>query len=115
MTLTEAIHARHSVRQYKDKALGAETISALQAEIDSCNRESGLHIQLVTNEPEAFDSFILCCCPQRFPYIHILHNFSALFPETNLFYYRPLSSSLLPHRFTGQSINSLHVCIFLLI
>lgn len=58
MTLTEAMHARHSVRQYKDKALGAETVSALQAEIDSCNSESGLHIQLVTNEPKAFDSFM---------------------------------------------------------
>lgn len=58
MNLIEAIHARHSVRQYKDKALDAETVSALQTEIDSCNRESGLHIQLVTNEPKAFDSFM---------------------------------------------------------
>lgn len=58
MNLIEAIHARHSVRQYKDKALGAETVSALQAEIDSCNRESGLHIQLITNEPKAFAGFM---------------------------------------------------------
>lgn len=58
MNLIEAIHARHSVRQYKAKALDAETVSALQTEIDSCNRESGLHIQLVTNEPKAFDSFM---------------------------------------------------------
>ncbi len=58
MNLIEAIRARHSVRQYKNKPLEAEVISALQAEIDRCNQESGLHIQLVTNEPKAFDGFM---------------------------------------------------------
>lgn len=58
MNEKEAMQARHSVRQYKNKALNAEVISALQAEIDDCNRESGLHIQLVTNEPKAFDGFM---------------------------------------------------------
>lgn len=58
MNLTEAIAARHSVRQYNNKPLEAEVISALQAEIDACNQESGLHIQLVINEPKAFDSFM---------------------------------------------------------
>lgn len=56
--LMEAINTRHSVRQYKNKPLESEVICALQAEIDSCNRESGLHIQLVTNEPKAFDGFM---------------------------------------------------------
>ena len=58
MTLKEAMQARHSVRQYTNKPLEAELVAALQAEIDSCNRESGLHIQLVTNEPKAFDGFM---------------------------------------------------------
>lgn len=58
MSITEAMKARHSVRQYKNQPISAETISALQAEIDACNKESGLHIQLVTNEPKAFDSFM---------------------------------------------------------
>lgn len=58
MTELEAIALRHSVRQYKDKPLSAEQIAALQTAIDECNRESGLHIQLVTNEPKAFDSFM---------------------------------------------------------
>lgn len=58
MDLTEAMNARHSVRQYKNKPLGAEVIAALQEEIESCNQESGLHIQLVTNEPKAFDSLM---------------------------------------------------------
>lgn len=58
MNETEAMQARHSVRQYKNKALTAEVIAALQAEIDGCNRKSGLHIQLVANEPKAFDGFM---------------------------------------------------------
>lgn len=58
MNLMEAMNARHSVRQYKNKPLEAELIAALQAEIEACNKESGLHIQLVTNEPKAFDGFM---------------------------------------------------------
>lgn len=58
MDLKEAMQARHSVRQYKDRPLSVEVIAALQEEIAACNRESGLHIQLVTNEPRAFDGFM---------------------------------------------------------
>lgn len=58
MSITEAMKMRHSVRQYKNQPIGADIISLLQTEIDACNRESGLHIQLVTNEPKAFDSFM---------------------------------------------------------
>ena len=54
MTLQEAIVARHSVRQYIDKPIEAEKIQQLQDLISECNREGGLHIQLVTNEPNAF-------------------------------------------------------------
>ena len=54
MTLQEAIKARHSVRQYKDTAIEAEKIAQLQALIDQSNSEAGLHMQLVTNEPNAF-------------------------------------------------------------
>lgn len=56
MDLMEAIEQRHSVRQYKGEPIEAEKIEALQREIELCNREGGLHIQLVTNEPSAFDS-----------------------------------------------------------
>lgn len=58
MDLTEAMKARHSVRQYQNKPLDTETVKALQAEIHKCNQESGLHIQLVKNEPKAFDGFM---------------------------------------------------------
>lgn len=54
MTIQQAIKARHSVRQYIDKPIEAEKIQQLQALIDECNRQEGLHIQLVTNEPNAF-------------------------------------------------------------
>ena len=54
MTLQEAIVARHSVRQYTDKPIEAEKIQQLQDLIDKCNRDGGLHIQLVTDEPNAF-------------------------------------------------------------
>ena len=54
MTLQEAIKNRHSVRQYLDKPVEAEKIAQLRALTDECNRKGGLHIQLVTNEPNAF-------------------------------------------------------------
>ena len=58
MNLSKAIKTRHSVRRYQNKPLEAEIISALQAEITVCNQESNLHIQLVTNEPKAFNGFM---------------------------------------------------------
>lgn len=57
MDFKDAIYQRHSVRRYLDKPLGASVISALQQEIDVCNEKSGLHIQLVVNEHEAFKGF----------------------------------------------------------
>ena len=57
MELFEAMKSRHSVRQYKDIPLGEGEIRALRDEIDACNGESGLHIQLVCDEPKAFDCF----------------------------------------------------------
>lgn len=78
MTLQEAIEARHSVRAYKDKPLSDEVVKVLEDEIVKLNRRSSeyhssslgngrgakeegeandegqLHIQLVCNEPKAF-------------------------------------------------------------
>lgn len=58
MTVMEAASARHSVRQYLDQPLLPETVTALSEEVQSCNRESGLHIQLAINEPKAFSGFM---------------------------------------------------------
>lgn len=55
MTELEAIRARHSVRQYLNKPLKPDELVQLRSEVDACNKESGLHIQLVTNEPKAFE------------------------------------------------------------
>lgn len=58
MTLTEAIHSRHSVRRYKDTPLPADVIETLLQKISEVNAEGGLHIQLVTDEPKAFKSIL---------------------------------------------------------
>lgn len=52
------MRARHSVRQYDPRPIAPEALAALQQEVDACNREGGLHIQLVTDEPKAFDGFM---------------------------------------------------------
>ncbi len=55
MDLLEAMRERHSVRRYINKPIEPETAAALEKFIEECNAESGLHIQLVKNEPKAFD------------------------------------------------------------
>ena len=54
MTIQEAIEARHSVRAYKDQPLSEEIVKVLEDEIVKLNRERQLHIQLICNEPKAF-------------------------------------------------------------
>ena len=54
MTIQEAIEARHSVRAYKDQPLSEETVNVLEDEIVTLNNEGQLHIQLICNEPKAF-------------------------------------------------------------
>lgn len=56
ITVEEAIEQRHSVRQYTDKPLSAEHCASLEAEIERCNAEGNLHMSLVRDEPEAFNS-----------------------------------------------------------
>ena len=58
MYLKEAMKERHSVRQYEDRPLSESVIAELENEIEACNKESGLYIQLVKDEPKAFDSFM---------------------------------------------------------
>ena len=58
MELLEVIKERHSVRSYTDKKIEQDKIKQLQDMIDVCNRESGLHMQLVTDEPKAFDGLM---------------------------------------------------------
>lgn len=59
MTLPEAIKERHSVRKYEDKPIAPQSIAILKAEIEKTNAESGLHIQLVLDEPRCFSAGVL--------------------------------------------------------
>ena len=59
MDICEIIKNRHSVRSYQDKEIEKEKVDILQSEIDACNKQSGLHIQLAINEPKAFKTSIL--------------------------------------------------------
>ena len=56
MDIREAMLQRHSVRAYDDQPITGEDLDKLEALISACNAESGLHIQLVTDEPQAFQS-----------------------------------------------------------
>lgn len=54
MDITEAMQLRHSVRAYTDKKIEGDVLAELKAEVEACNKESGLNIQLITDEPNAF-------------------------------------------------------------
>ena len=54
MTIQEAIETRHSVRAYKDLPLSEEIVKLLEDELVKLNHEGQLHIQLICNEPKAF-------------------------------------------------------------
>ncbi len=54
MTLQEAIEARHSVRAYMEQPLAEDVVKELEEQMANLNQEGNLHIQLVLNEPKAF-------------------------------------------------------------
>lgn len=58
MTMKEAIKARHSVRQYKDEPIRAETAAELNRFIAESNGESGLHTQLILDDPACFRTLL---------------------------------------------------------
>ena len=55
---TELIRARHSVRQYKAMPIEQEIRDQLNEYVRSINEESGLHLQVLCDEPECFSSRI---------------------------------------------------------
>ena len=54
MELWEAMEQRHSVRAYQNRPIAGEVKEELEAWIAQCNREGGLHMQLILDEPRAF-------------------------------------------------------------
>ena len=58
MDIREAIKSRHSVRYYRNEPIAEETRAELEALIGACNEESGLHMQLIVEDPECFDTLL---------------------------------------------------------
>ncbi|MCM1189985.1 MAG: nitroreductase [Muribaculaceae bacterium] len=56
MDIFELIKARHSVRQYSGKKIEEDKRKLLDTLAEECNRESGLRIQIIYDEPKCFDS-----------------------------------------------------------
>lgn len=54
----KVMEERHSVRSFEDRAIDGGVKEELLAFISQCNQESGLHMQLITDEPRAFDGFM---------------------------------------------------------
>lgn len=57
MTMTEAMHERHTVRKYTEKALSQEIIEKLNARIDENNSRFGLSIKLITDSADGLNLF----------------------------------------------------------
>ena len=58
MTLEEAMFLRHSVRSYDDRSLSGKDKDLMDEYLGKINRESGLNLRLVTDEPSAFSSLM---------------------------------------------------------
>ena len=56
MTQLEAIHARHSVRQYQKKAIPDDIRAELGSCAENCAREGNISIRILYDEPECFSS-----------------------------------------------------------
>ena len=55
MTLLEAIDHRHSIRCYIDKPLAPEDKEKIAAKAEELNKESGLSMSIMFDEPKAFE------------------------------------------------------------
>lgn len=58
MTPMEIIEARHSVRQYKDIKIEEDKRTALDTLASELNEQTGLHIQIIYDEPKCFNSMM---------------------------------------------------------
>ena len=52
----DLIHKRHSVRRYYDQPIAEEIRRQLDAYVEKLNNEGSLHIQIVYDEPECFNT-----------------------------------------------------------
>lgn len=58
MEMLEIMKQRHSVRQYENRPIEKEKRAVLNDLAASANREAGLHIQIIYDEPKCFDSMM---------------------------------------------------------
>ena len=58
-SLEKIIRARHSVRSYLDKEIEEEKVNELNELISEINKSQNLNIQLILDDNEVFDRFIL--------------------------------------------------------
>lgn len=58
MDMLEIMKARHSVRQYEEKRIEGERKETLISLVKECNKESGLNIQIIFDEPKCFESMM---------------------------------------------------------
>lgn len=58
MEILETMKQRHSVRQYVDRPIEQEKKEILNELINEINGKTGLHIQIIYDEPKCFDSFM---------------------------------------------------------
>lgn len=52
MDLKELMKERHSVRQYTDRPIEEEKREIINRHVEEINQESGLHIQVLYDEPK---------------------------------------------------------------
>lgn len=58
MDVFELMEKRHSVRSFLEKPINEEDLQSLTKAVESVNGQSGLNVQLVVNEPQAFSGFM---------------------------------------------------------
>lgn len=78
MNELEALKKRHAIRKYKKDIIDPNIIRKLNQIIDDYNEESGLHMRMYVQEPQAFHSFF-----SHFGRFQNVQNYIALIGEPN--------------------------------
>lgn len=58
MDVFELMEKRHSVRSFLEKPIDSAALQSLTKAVENVNGQSGLNVQLVINEPQAFSGFM---------------------------------------------------------
>lgn len=58
MELLDIMKQRHSVRQYQSKKIEENIRAELEVCLAECNEESGLHMQIIYDEPQCFSTMM---------------------------------------------------------